>query len=105
MLLSLSRIEITRAFRLSYGNRTSSALKSPRFCEFTAALARLRPQLLMACESPITTCGQLKERIAVSACANQILTSTAIRGGKEMPRGDKDKYTDKEKRQARHIEE
>jgi hypothetical protein len=26
-------------------------------------------------------------------------------GGTKMPRGDKDKYTDKEKRQARHIEE
>jgi hypothetical protein len=26
-------------------------------------------------------------------------------GGLKMPRGDKDKYTEKEKRQARHIEE
>ena len=59
-VLSLSRIEISRAFLLSYGNRTSSAMKSQRFRKFTAAFARLRPQLLMACESPTTRCGQIE---------------------------------------------
>jgi hypothetical protein len=57
------------------------------------------------------------EKICGNRCANQIRETQAIfakkvgeyfinnsRGNCRMPRGDKSKYTDKQKRQAEHIE-
>jgi plasmid stabilization system protein ParE len=41
----------------------------------------------------------------IGAAVHHLQLSNAIKPGGKMPRGDKSKYTDKEKRQAEHIEE
>jgi plasmid stabilization system protein ParE len=48
-----------------------------------------------------------KDMLAFSSLCQQVEDSTAYirQEGREMPRGDKSKYTEKQKRQAEHIEE